>query len=81
MADVDSMMADYYRLSRFAVGPLWNCPADIAHYYDCMQRNPRISLRLIASDIRINAQPNIGSNDIDSYPVPSIATQESPPYP
>ena len=42
MADVDSMMADYYRLSRFAGGPVWNCLADIAHYYDCMQRNPCI---------------------------------------
>jgi|OM-RGC.v1.035759555 hypothetical protein len=55
--------------------------ADIAHYCDCVRRNSRISLGLIASDIRINAQPNIGSNDIDSYPMPSIATQESPPYP
>jgi len=35
------------------------------------------SRRRIASGIRINAQPNIGANDIPMYSIPSIATQES----
>ncbi|WP_155635351.1 hypothetical protein [Burkholderia cepacia] len=79
MADVDSMMADYYRLPGVAGGPVLNCAGRYRQLWRLRRVEIRaFSLRRIAPDIRINAQPNIGANDIHTYSMPSIATQESP---